>query len=115
MGFKRTVQLAKIKDKASKRYMIRYSFFRKDQPMLEQRIDITDLVKERGWKSISFAEAMDISQAFFGTTFGKYPIISDKDERGESWKRYDSDGFSIGLSQEDLAAIRNKRIESLDI
>ncbi len=115
MGFKRTLQLSKIKDKISKRYIIRYSFFRNNNHLFEQRIDITDLIKERGWKSISFGEAMEISQIFFGTTFGKYPLISESDEKGDYWKIYEIDGFSIGLSQEDLAMIRNRRIESLGL
>lgn len=115
MGFRRTVQLAKIKDKVSKRYMIRFSFYRKNQPLFVQRVDVHDLIKERGWKSISFSESMEISLIFFGLTFGKYPLLSESDEKGESWSTFDVDGFSIGLSQEDLATIRNNRIESLGI
>ena len=121
MGFRRTVQLAKIKDRSLKRYIIRYSFFRKNQPLFEQRVDIHDLIKERGWKSISFAESMEISQIHFGITFGEYTLLSD-DELDvkarlemESWSTFDVDGFTIGLSSEDLAIIRNKRIDSLGI
>jgi hypothetical protein len=33
----------------------------------------------------------------------------------ESWSTFDIDGFTIGLSSEDLAIIRNKRIDSLGI
>ena len=115
MGFRRTVQLAKIKDRSLKRYIIRYSFYRKDQPLFEQRIDIHDLIKERGWKSISFAESMEI------LTFGKYALITDEPDikermlEMESWSTFDVDGFTIGLSAEDLAIIRNKRIDSLGI
>jgi hypothetical protein len=121
MGFRRTIQLAKIKDRSTKRYIIRYSFFRKDQPLFEQRVDIHDLIKERGWKSISFAESMEISQIHFGITFGKYPLITDEPDikermlEMESWSTFDVDGFTIGLSSEDLAIIRNKRIDSLGI
>jgi hypothetical protein len=115
MGLRSTVQLPRIKDKVSKRYMIRYSFYRKDQPLFDQWVDIHDLVKERGWKSISYAESMEISMMYFGLTFGKYCLISELDEKGESWTIYQVDGFSVGLSQEDLATIRNMRIESLGI
>lgn len=121
MGFRRTVQLAKIKDRSLKRYIIRYSFYRKDKPLFEQRIDIHDLIKERGWKSISASEAMEISQIHFGMTFGKYALITDDMQsqeyrvQAEYWKTYDEDGFRIGLSAEDLAIIRNKRIDSLGI
>jgi hypothetical protein len=122
MGFRRTIQLAKIKDRSLKRYIIRYSFYRKDQPLFEQRVDIHDLIKERGWKSISFAESMEISQIHFGITFGRYELLSDdepdiKERRVEmeSWSTFDIDGFTIGLSSEDLAIIRNKRIDSLGI
>ena len=121
MGFRRTVQLAKIKDRSLKRYIIRYSFYRKDQPLFEQRVDIHDLIKERGWKSISFAESMEISQIHFGMTFGKYALITDEPDINErmlemeSWSTFDVDGFTIGLSSEDLAIIRNKRIDSLGI
>jgi hypothetical protein len=99
--------------------MIKYSFYRKDQPLFEQRIDITDLLKERGWKSISAAEAMEISKIHFGITFGKYALMTDDIEsqeyrlQADSWKTYDEDGFRIGFSTEDLAIIRNKRIDSL--
>lgn len=112
-----TVQLRKIKD--NKRYMIKYSFYRKDQPLFEQRIDITDLIKERGWKSIAAGEAMEISKIYFGITFGKYALMTDDIKsqeyrlQADSWKTYDEDGFRIGLSAEDLGLIRNKRIDSL--
>ncbi len=114
-----TVQLRKIKNKESKRYMIKYSFYRKDQPLFEQRIDITDLLKERGWKSISAAEAMEISKIYFGITFGKYALMTDDIKsqeyrlKADSWKTYDEDGFRIGLSAEDLVIIRNKRIDDI--
>jgi hypothetical protein len=65
---------------------------------------------------------MEISQIHFGITFGKYTLLSDdepdiKERRVEmeSWSTFDIDGFTIGLSSEDLSIIRNKRIDSLGI
>ncbi len=117
---KRTIQLRKIKDKETKRYLIRYSFYFNNKFQFEQKFDIHDLVLENKWKSITYIESMEICRYLFGKPLHDYALIDKKEfENGidkikwSKWKLYGEDGFCMQLAPEDLSIIRDKRIDDI--
>lgn len=130
MGYKRVIQLRGLKDKTSKRYFVNIRFHHKGKFLFESRYDIHDLVIDNGWKSISSTETMAIFPALFGIYTGKYPLVkedySTKNgfapypkrltvEEFDHWLVKEEDGFSICLKDEDLAKLRDKKIEDLGL
>lgn len=122
MGYKRVIQLRGLKDKVSKRYFVNIRFHHKGKFLFESRYDIHDLVIDNGWKSISSTETMAIFPALFGIYTGKYPLVKEDystkngfDNRIDHWLVKEEDGFSICLKDEDLAKLRDKKIEDLGL
>ena len=123
MGYKRVIQLRGLKDKVSKRYFVNIRFHHKCKFLFEGRYDIHDLVIDNCWKSISSTETMAIFPALFGIYTGKYPLVKEDystkngfdTNRIDHWLVKEEDGFSICLKDEDLAKLRQKRIENLGI
>lgn len=117
MSRKRVIQLRGLKDKLSKRYFVNIKFYHKNVFLFQDRYDIHDLVIENNWKSVASGESIAIFKSLFDIYTGKYPL-PDKgfDMTGrENWLVKEDWGFSICLKDEDLAKLRQKRIENLGI
>ena len=112
MGYKRVIQLRKLKDKVSKRYFVNIRFHHKDKFLFESRYDIHDLVIDNGWKSISFGESIKVFQNLFDISTGDYPIEMNQNHH---WCIKEEDGYSVCLKDEDLAKLRQIRIDNLGI
>lgn len=112
MGYKRVIQLRKLKDKVSKRYFVNIRFYHRGNFLFEGRYDIHDMIIENGWKSISFGESIQIFRNLFYMVTGDYPIEKNQNHH---WCVKEEDGYSICLKDEDLSKIRDKKIEDLGI
>jgi hypothetical protein len=110
---KSVVQLRKIKDKADKRYKVRYRFYHKNVLLCERVFDIHDIVLEMGWKCISFEEHMELCRRLFGFTFSKYTLVNTKDFGlfpdipYDNWLNYQDDGYNVCLNDRDLEALKD--------
>lgn len=116
---KTVIQLRKLKNKETKKYLIRYKFYYNKSFLFEEYYDINDLVINNKWKSISSEESMVLAKNIFGIHFGKYTLVNMKDFESidsityDNWILYEEDGFRIQLNNDDLIFIRNRRIESI--
>ena len=123
MGYKRVIQLRGLKHKVSKRYFVNIRFHHKGKFLFEGRYDIHDLVIDNCWKSISSAESIVIFPELFGIYTGKYPLVKEDystkngfdADRIDHWLVKEEWGFSICLKDEDLAKLRDKKIEDLGL
>ena len=117
MSYKRVIQLRGLKDKVSKRYFITIKFYHKAKILFEEKFDIHDMVIDNGWKSISSAETIIIFPSLFDIYAGKYPLPSKGFDMNslDHWLVKEEWGYSICLKDEDLAKLRNLRIENLGL
>jgi hypothetical protein len=112
MSYRRLIQLKKLKDKVSKRYFVKIRFYHKSNFLFENSYDIHDLILENGWERISFGESMEVFKNLFDIVTNDYPI-----EKNQNlfWCIKEEYGYSISLKDEDLAKIRDKKIEDLGL
>lgn len=117
MSRKRIIQLRGLKDKTSKRYFVNIRFYHKNVFLFQARYDINDLVTQNNWTNISSGETIEIFKYLFDIYTGKYPLPSKDDDRSkfDFWSVKEEDGFSICLKDEDLAKLRDKKIEDLGL
>lgn len=116
MSYKKVIQLRGLKDKVSKRYFVNIRFYHKNIFLFEGRYDIHDLVIENEWKSISFSETMKLFKELFDISTNDYILAKNHDRtQFDYWSLKEEDGFSICLKDEDLAKLRNSRIEDLGL
>jgi hypothetical protein len=112
MSYRRVIQLKKLKDKVSKRYFVKIRFYHKNNFLFENNYDIDNLILENNWERISFGETMRIFKNLFDITTNDYPI---RKNQNIFWCIKEEDGYSISLKDEDLAKIRDKKIEDLGL
>jgi len=112
MGYRRVIQLKKLKDKVSKRYFVKIRFYHKSNFLFENSYDIHDLIFENEWERISFGETMKIFKNLFDIATNDYPIEKNQNE---IWCIKETDGYSINLKDEDLSKLRQNRIENLGV
>ena len=117
MSYKRVIQLRKLKDKVSKRYFVNIRFYHRGNFLFEGSYDIHDMVIDNGWKSISSAETIIIFPSLFDIYAGKYTLPSKGFDMNslDHWLVKEEWGYSICLKDEDLAKLRNFRIENLGL
>lgn len=117
MSYKKVIQLRGLKDKISKRYFVNIRFYHKNIFLFEGRYDIHDLVIENSWDKISFRESMMIFKELFDISTNDYILVNKNQDRTQFdfWAVKEEDGFSICLKDEDLAKLRNSKIEDLGL
>lgn len=123
MSYKKVIQLRGLKDKTTKRYFVNIRFYHRGKFLFQEKFDVHNLITERGWTKIHFSESMELWKVLFDIYTGKYPLPSQEFDRAtyhenlpdKNWLVKEEDGYSICLKDEDLAKLRQKRIDSLYI
>lgn len=112
MGFKKVIQLNKLKDKTDKRYKAKINFYQNNNFVSSSIFDIHDIITKNSWKKISFAESMLIFKHLFDIDTGHYPIEKNNNQ---FWCIKEVDGWSVCFTNEDLSKIRHNKLLKLGI
>jgi hypothetical protein len=112
MSYRRVIQLRKLKDKLSKRYFVKIRFYHRNIFLFEERFDINEFITDNEIKSISFGETIKLFKYLLDIESGQYPI---EKKENTIWCVKEVDGYSISLRDEDLAKLRQNRLQKLGI